>query len=168
PRLHPLCQLTLVEVAGHRLDPRRGDADEGLGEVVVGEADRLQHRARGGPVGAVGQRGAVALGGVGRTVVRVRRHGGLAYRAVTPSGPWAADRQVRVRLDDTPLEVGRAWWGCGREPSHRGVLGRAHISAQYERSLRPCAARFAAAQNTRGCGIDHLAAEAPQLATVTL
>ena len=43
----------------------------GLCEVVVGEPDRLQHRPRGGPVGAVGERGAVALGGVGRAVVRV-------------------------------------------------------------------------------------------------
>src|SRR5437763_13490492 len=67
-------------------------------------------------------------------------------------------------IDSTPLRAwtsgcGRGsacWWGFGCEPSHRFVLGRAHTT-RYERSLRPCAARFAAAQNTQGHGTDHLA-----------
>src|SRR5438067_11724744 len=57
-------------------------------------------------------------------------------------------------IDSTPLRAwtsgrGRGsacWWGFGCEPSHRGVLGRAHTT-RYERSLRPCAARFATAQD---------------------
>ena len=42
------------------------------------------------------------------------------------------------------------WVSCDREPSHRYVLGRAHTHNRYERSLRPCAARFAAAQDITG------------------
>ena len=45
--LHVLREHALVEVARHRLDPRRRDADQRLREILVGEADRLQHRARG-------------------------------------------------------------------------------------------------------------------------
>ena len=41
------------------------DADDRLGEVLVGEADGLEHRPRAGPVGAVGDRRRMALGGVG-------------------------------------------------------------------------------------------------------
>ena len=55
--LHERREAPLVEVAGHRLDPRGRDADDRLGEVLVGEADGLEHRARAGAVGAVGQRG---------------------------------------------------------------------------------------------------------------
>jgi len=54
------------------------------------------------------------------------------------------------RLGVRPLTEFENWWGCGCEPSHRDVVGRAHISAQYERSLRPCAARFATAQDAGG------------------
>ena len=39
--------------------------DDRLGEVLVGEADRLEHRSRAGPVGAVGEGRGVALGGIG-------------------------------------------------------------------------------------------------------
>ena len=66
--LHVLREHALVEVARHRLDPGRRDADERLREILVGEADRLQHRAGRGAVDAVGQRGAVALGGIGGLV----------------------------------------------------------------------------------------------------
>ena len=38
--LDELRQPPLVEVAGHRLDPGRRDADDRLGQVVVGEARR--------------------------------------------------------------------------------------------------------------------------------
>src|SRR6185437_9213102 len=37
------------------------------------------------------------------------------------------------------------------------LLGRAHTT-RYERSLRPCAARFAAAQDATGIGVNHLRA----------
>ena len=40
-------------VAGHRLDPRRGDADDRLGERLVVEADALELGAGGGAGGAV-------------------------------------------------------------------------------------------------------------------
>jgi hypothetical protein len=69
--LHALGELALVEVARHRLDPRRRDADERAREVVVREADALQHRPRGGTRRAVGERGAPPLGGIGPAVVRV-------------------------------------------------------------------------------------------------
>ena len=64
--LHVPREHALVEVARHRLDPRRRDADERLREVVVGEADALQHRARRRAVDAVGEGGAVALRRMGR------------------------------------------------------------------------------------------------------
>ena len=60
----------VVQVARHRLDPRRRDADQRLREVGVGEPDALEHRARRRAVDAVGERGAVALGGVRLAVGR--------------------------------------------------------------------------------------------------
>ena len=60
--LDELREPPLVVVAGHGLDPRRRHADERLGEVVVGEADRLQHRPGAGAVGPVRQGRGVALG----------------------------------------------------------------------------------------------------------
>ena len=62
-------QTSLVVVAGHGLDPRRGNADERLGEVLVRETDRLEHGPGGRSIRAVGQSGGVALGRVGRPVV---------------------------------------------------------------------------------------------------
>ena len=55
-------QAAQVEVAGHRLDPRRGDADDRLGEVLVGEPDPLQVRAGGRALEALGQGARVVLG----------------------------------------------------------------------------------------------------------
>ena len=63
PALHVHREVALVEVARHRLDPRRADADDRLREILVGEAGALQHRACAGAVGAVGERGAVRLAG---------------------------------------------------------------------------------------------------------
>src|SRR5439155_20073845 len=60
--------------------------DQGLGEVVVGEADGLQHRARAGPVGAFGQRGADALRGIGLAVVRARHRGPFVWFVHAPAG----------------------------------------------------------------------------------
>src|SRR5581483_2721701 len=95
-------ELALVVVARHRLDPRRRDADERLREVLVRVADRLQHRARGRAVDAVGEEGAAALGGVGRARVdahsprllcsagRTGARAGLdAWRAHETAAPWS-------------------------------------------------------------------------------
>ena len=57
----------------------RGDADDRLGEVLVGEADRLEHRARGGAVGAVGEGRGMALGGIGGTAVGQVRHERVSF-----------------------------------------------------------------------------------------
>jgi hypothetical protein len=56
-----LRELALVEIARHRLDPRRRNTDERACKVVVVEARSLQHRARGGAVDTVGERRAVPL-----------------------------------------------------------------------------------------------------------
>ncbi len=78
-------QLALVVVARHRLDPGRADADDRLREILVGEADGLEHGACGRAIGAVEQHA--------RVLARVVR-GGLAHgpdyrRRVEPNG-WAA------------------------------------------------------------------------------
>ena len=67
--LHVAGEQAMVEIARHRLDPRRRDADQRLREVLVGEARALEHRARRRAVDAVGQRRTVPLGGIasGRT-----------------------------------------------------------------------------------------------------
>ena len=46
PSLTFAARRAQVEVAGHRLDPRRGDADDRLGERLVVEADALEVGAR--------------------------------------------------------------------------------------------------------------------------
>ena len=86
PALHVLGELPLVPVTRHRLDPRRRDTDERPGEVVVREADPLEHRPGGRAVGPVRERGAVALGRIGWAVVRVLAHTRPAPWAATPSG----------------------------------------------------------------------------------
>ena len=57
-------ERALVEIARHRLDPRRANADERLREVVVVEAGALEHRPGAGPVRAVGEGAAAPLRGV--------------------------------------------------------------------------------------------------------
>src|SRR5690242_15150631 len=80
---------------------------------------------------------------------------------VTTTAPSTARMLTAVGRQMVDADSPRAWtsdcwwrfgsrWGCDCERSHRGVLSRAHISAQYDRSLRPCAARFAAAQGITG------------------
>src|SRR5262249_61844325 len=56
------------QVARHRLDPHRRDADQGARKVVVGEADALEHRPRRRTVDAVRQLLAVPLRGMGLVV----------------------------------------------------------------------------------------------------
>src|SRR5258708_7604892 len=73
---------TMVEVARQRLDPRGGDSDEGLREVLVREADGLQHGSRAGPIGAVGQGGGMTLGRVAGPVVRTAV-GSVGHRAAS-------------------------------------------------------------------------------------
>ena len=72
--LDVLREPALVQVARHRLDPRRRDTYQRTRQRVVVEACALQHRARRGPLDAVGERGAPALGRVGRAVVRRAAH----------------------------------------------------------------------------------------------
>ena len=50
-----------VEIAGADLDPGVGDADDGAAQLVVVEADSLEHGAGGRAAGAVGDGAAVAL-----------------------------------------------------------------------------------------------------------
>src|SRR5205823_987242 len=52
--LHFLGEPAQMEVARHRLGPGVGDTDDRFLQVLVGETDPFQHRARGGPVGAFG------------------------------------------------------------------------------------------------------------------
>ena len=67
----------------------------GLREVLVGEADALQHRPRAGAVGAVGDRGAVTLRGVGRL---------CSSRAILRAGSgWAVPRCIRLRSSRADL-----------------------------------------------------------------
>ena len=110
PGLDVLGQATLVVVARHRLDPVRRHPDERLGEVLVGEPDRLEHGARGCAVGAVGQRRGMALGGVG--CGRRSRHLGLLVgRAVNGDG-----------LRANPTRAAGPQQGCGLD-GHRRVRG---------------------------------------------
>ena len=51
--LHLFGELAMVPVARRDFDPAVGDADEGLREVIVGEADRLEEGSCGCPIGAV-------------------------------------------------------------------------------------------------------------------
>src|SRR5438876_817761 len=62
-------EASLVQVAGHRLDPGGRDAHDRLGEVLVRKSDSLEHRPCASAIGPVRQRAAVALGRVGRAVV---------------------------------------------------------------------------------------------------
>jgi hypothetical protein len=63
PGLGGVGELVEVDVAGGDLVPRRGHADLGPLEVVVGEADRPQHRAGAGAVAAGGDLGRAGAGG---------------------------------------------------------------------------------------------------------
>src|SRR5581483_3687249 len=99
----------------------RRDADEWLGEVLVGEADALQHRARGRAVDAVRQQAATALRGIGRAVVHAHAE---APRSAILSGSTCASGK--------------------RCPSAAAVAGAAALSAQTTtvgpepESVTPC------------------------------
>ena len=66
-RLHGIVSIQLVATP-----------TSGRDEVLVGEAGALQHRARRGAVGSVGEGGAVALGRIGWAVVWILGHVGPA------------------------------------------------------------------------------------------
>ena len=68
--LHLHGELAQVVIAGHGLDPGVGDADDGLGEILVGEADGLQHGARGGAVASLGDGVALQFHGGSTSVER--------------------------------------------------------------------------------------------------
>ena len=63
PALTCVGQLAQVEIARHGLDPRVGDADDGLLQILIGEADGLQHGARGRAVASLGDGVAVKFHG---------------------------------------------------------------------------------------------------------
>ena len=83
-----------VEVARHRLDPGRGDADDRLGERLVVVADALQVGARGGARRALGE-GAAAVLEV--EAVRGSRRGHYRRRARAASGDYGAATPPGVR-----------------------------------------------------------------------
>ena len=68
--LHPLRQAAQVEVARHRLRPGVRDGDQRARQLLGGEPDRLEHRARGGAVGTLGQRAALVSLVVGHGLLR--------------------------------------------------------------------------------------------------
>ena len=52
--LHLGGQAAQVEVAGHGFNPGVGDADDGFGQIAVGESDGLEHGAGRGLIASVG------------------------------------------------------------------------------------------------------------------
>ncbi len=103
-------QPALVVVARHGLDPGRADADQRLGQVLVREADRLEHRARRRTIRSVGQGRGVPLGRVARSVVRVLGAG--VGHLVGVSGSGSGGRGARagdaLAAGDDRVSVGRA------------------------------------------------------------
>ena len=86
--LHVHGELALVEVARHRLDPRRRDADQRLREVLVGEADGLEHRARAG---------ARSTPSVSAALRRLAGSVGCVVDAHAACGSLVGDRRGRTR-----------------------------------------------------------------------
>src|SRR5205085_7588415 len=84
PAAHVPRELALVPVARHRLDPRRGNADERARERVVVEPDALEHGARGRAVDAVRDRSAAPLRGITRPRIWIA-HAGPAPVVATGS-----------------------------------------------------------------------------------
>ena len=83
----------VVEVAGHRLDPRVRDADDRLGEILGGVADPVQVGARGGALGALGE-GAALVADVEAHACSVSARS--APRGSAPGRP-GADASARSR-----------------------------------------------------------------------
>ena len=123
--LHPLRQLALVEVAGHRLNPFRSDTDERLCQILIREADGLQHRARGRTIRAVRDRRANALGRVAWSFVRVLVvcHSRPVYvseatrSSIRPAGPGASTRYRSPGRDGRPFGPDGQARGGRRTPS---------------------------------------------------
>ena len=128
-RLHVSCELALVEVAWHRFDPCRGHTDDGTSQVLIGEADRLQHGARRGAVGSVSERGARSLCRIRDFVVRV------AHGTRTLPSTWPG------------VEAG----GCVRSAGwHR--QGRSGIPAALEHGGGPDVCRPSSPRRSRCAG----------------
>jgi len=95
-----------MEVAGADLGPGVGDADDGLVEIFLGEADAAEHGAGCGAGGAFGEDVAVGLAGVvaqcnspSGAVVAERRTGGSGFFAVLrmTTGKAGASAKARSR-----------------------------------------------------------------------
>ena len=88
-RLHGIVSIQVVR-----------DPDDRLGEVLVGEAGALQHRARAGAIRPVGEFGADALGGIGRLVVRGRSRCRVSCLdgVAVPAAPLAERAGIQARV----------------------------------------------------------------------
>ena len=118
--LDVLREGAVVEVARHRLDPGVADADDRFGEVLGGEADGAQHRARGRAVGTVGHRRAVALAALRAAGVHVRRECSRAPR--TANRALRACRCARELLGCRPCDSSRVSILIGQPCGCRGLL----------------------------------------------
>ena len=100
--------LRWFELHGRQLDPAVGDADQRAREVLVGEADRPEVRAGGGPVGTVQQGPALVAG--------IERHGDASLRSALRGAP-------RLRRSRSEPPMG-GMGGHIRAPAERAVEHR--------------------------------------------
>ena len=143
PSLTLAAERAQVEVARHRLDPRVGDADERLGERLVVVADALQLRARGGALGAFGERAAavleVELRHGARNVWPARHRGRCAHGRSTSAAAWRSPgsgarcrrgprRRASARAPTATGATGRAAPGPDRAGGPAGACSRSQIS----------------------------------------
>ena len=121
PRLTCCASARWLRLHGIVSIQRRRDADERPREVLVREAGALEHRARGRAVGAVRQRGAVALGGIGRPVVGI-----AVARPAQPTLDSSARSRAhqRAQLEPDLLEL---LVGAGLAQLVELVLARVHL-----------------------------------------
>src|SRR5699024_4298762 len=116
---HFFCELAQAEVAWHRLNPRIGDSDDRLLQILIGEADRFHHRPGTRPAVAVVQRLAVETHvGITCTVTAV-----LAgfFRCHNPHSSHSAEF-VYMRRDQCSLRPERSEWtgATGVDTGHAG------------------------------------------------
>lgn len=111
---HGLGEAEEVHVAGVALVPDGGDADLGLGHVIVGEADAVEDGLRGALRLGLGDARAVLveLDGGGRW--RVRCDGGAdgeSARVGSESSRRSGDEGVRDGREECGLHCGECWKG---------------------------------------------------------
>ena len=112
--LHVLRQPAEVDVAGHRLVAGVADGDDRLREVIVGQAHRVEVRAVGRALGALGHLPApgldVALGSLSswRGLLCGKRNRGAAGLSSWQARPqmWTSVAQVRLLALEPSRHVG--------------------------------------------------------------